>query len=56
MNGCHLYKCENGIIYETTEEERAIEFASFPKVIESDPVAEYMIDLDYRLSRIELGV
>ena len=56
MSGCHLYRYNDGEVIETTEEERAAELASFPNVIESDPVAEYMIDLDFRLSKIELGV
>jgi hypothetical protein len=56
LGGCHLYKYHNGEVNETTEEERAAELDSFPKVVETDPVAEYMIDLDFRLSMIELGV
>ncbi|MDF2510996.1 MAG: hypothetical protein K0S04_862 [Herbinix sp.] len=56
MKGCHLYRYTGREVVETTEEERTIELALSPKEVQSDPVAEYMIDLDYRLSKLELGV
>lgn len=55
--GCHLYKYIDGVIIETTEEERAAEFAA--KTRDKTPEeqqAEYLLDLDYRLSKVELGV
>lgn len=56
ITGCHLFKYVNNNVLETTEEERAIEFASLPKDVESSQLEEYLIDLDFRLSLIELGV
>ncbi len=56
-SGIHLFKYSDGVIIETTEAERAEELAGMPKpVTESDTQTEYLIDLDYRLSKIELGV
>jgi hypothetical protein len=57
MSGIHLYKYTDGAVTETTEAERAAELANMQKpVTESDTQTEYLIDLDYRLSKIELGV
>lgn len=56
MDGRHLFKYVDGKVIKTTEDERVTELATFPKVVEADPMAEYMIDLDYRLSKIEMGV
>lgn len=56
LNGCHLYKYVDGVVTETREEERKAELASLPKVIVSDQQAEYLIELDYRMSKLELGV
>jgi hypothetical protein len=56
MQGVHFYKYINENVVETTEAERQAEFDTFTIVDEADPVAEYMIDLDYRLSLLELGV
>ncbi len=57
LSGVHLYKYIDGVISETTEAERAAELTVIPKpVSESDAQTEYIIDLDYRISKIELGV
>ncbi len=57
MSDVHLYKYIDGAVIETTEAERAAELAAMPKpVSERDTQTEYLIDLDYRLSKIELGV
>ncbi|BCK01707.1 hypothetical protein [Anaerocolumna chitinilytica] len=57
LSGVHLYKYSNGVIVETTEAERAAELAAMPKTVsEIDTQTEYLIDLDYRISKIELGV
>lgn len=56
-SGIHLYKYTDGVVTETTEAERAAELAAMPKpVSEIDTQTEYLIDLDYRISKIELGV
>ena len=55
--GCHLFKYINGVIMETTEEERAAELVTKPHEKTSEELqAEYLLDLDYRLSKQELGV
>lgn len=57
LSGVHLYKYIDSVVIETTEAERAEELATMPKPItESDVQTEYLVDLDYRLSKIELGV
>lgn len=57
ISGIHLYKYTDGAVTETTESERAAELAAMPKpVSEIDTQTEYLIDLDYRISKIELGV
>ncbi len=57
ISGIHLYKYTDGAVTETTEAERAAELAAMPKpVSEIDTQTEYLIDLDYRISKIELGV
>ena len=57
MNGTHNYIYENKAVRETTGEEKQAELASFPKPepTESEKIAKYMLDLDYRLSLQELG-
>lgn len=55
--GCHLYKYTDEIITETTEEERAVEVEEKPRDKTPEELqAEYLLDLDYRLSKQELGV
>ena len=55
--GCHLYKFIDGVIIETTEEERAAELIAKPRdKTPEEQQAEYLLDLDYRLSKVELGV
>lgn len=57
ISGIHLYKYTDGAVTKTTEAERAAELAAMPKpVSEIDTQTEYLIDLDYRISKIELGV
>lgn len=57
IDGIHLYKYVDGAIREATEAERAAEYVAVPKPApESDIQTEYLLDLDYRLSKIELGV
>lgn len=57
INHCHLYKYYDNCVSETTELERVAELETFQKpVVESDLQAEYLLDLDYRLSKLELGV
>jgi hypothetical protein len=57
FNRCHLYKYIDGVIKETTKEERAAELdAKTRDKTSEEQQAEYLLDLDYRLSKLELGV
>ncbi len=57
VTGFHLYKYKDGVITETTEEEKAAELAVKPREKTAEELqAEYLLDLDYRLSKVELGV
>lgn len=59
MNGVHNYIYENGMVRETTEEEKVKEAASIPKPyqnsVETD-LLEMAVDYEYRLTLIELGI
>jgi hypothetical protein len=57
-DGTHNYKWDGSEVIETTAGERVAELASLPKPQESqtDQQIKYSIDLDYRLSKLELGV
>ncbi|MFV0517258.1 MAG: hypothetical protein ACK5MV_07670 [Aminipila sp.] len=57
MQGCHNYKYVGGKMVETTAEEKQVELGYFPKPepTEQEKSANYMLDLDYRLSLQELG-
>jgi len=57
FNSCHIYKYTDGVVTETTKEERAAELVTKPHEKTSEELqAEYLLDLDYRLSKQELGV
>ncbi|MFA9462929.1 MAG: hypothetical protein ACERKN_01425 [Velocimicrobium sp.] len=57
MKGCHLYKYIDGSITETTQKDKTDEVSSLPRTeTQEEKQAKYNINLDYRLSKLELGV
>lgn len=56
--GCYNFRVENGVIRETTAEEKAAELAGRPgpPMTAEEVQAEQNLDFDYRLSMLELGL
>lgn len=57
-NGCYNYKFINGEIVERTEEEKQAEIDARPPVppTETEVLQDYILDVNYRLIMMELGV
>lgn len=54
IQGVHLYKYVNGTVSKTTAEEQAMELETIKKPEFNQE--KYLIDIDYRISKLELGV
>jgi hypothetical protein len=57
-NGCYNYKLISGIVVERNQEEKQAEIDARPPVppTETEVLQDYILDVDYRLIMMELGL
>ena len=57
-NGCYNYKLVSGVVVERTQEEKQAEIDARPPVppTETEVLQDYILDVDYRLIMMELGL
>jgi len=56
--GCYNYKLVDGVVIERTQEEKQAEIDTIPPVppTETEVLQDYILDVDYRLIMMELGL